>query len=273
MSRMGRQGGQALVLIVGLLCAAVGAALVLGGLARGLGGLSAEQRAADLGALAGARAMRDAYGRLFVRARVGRRVNPQHLERAEYLALGRDAAVRVARRNGARRVEVSFPEARGGLAPLRVRVAVTDPIDVRVGSVRRRARVRAQAVAELIPPGGLDYGADPGPGDYPGPFAFRQGKPMRPDVATAFDRLNKAATAAGHPLIVVSAFRSSTEQARLFAAHPDPKWVAPPGRSLHRLGTELDLGPPGAYAWLLANATKYHFIKRYDWEPWHYEDH
>ena len=26
--------------------------------------------------------------------------------------------------------------------------------------------------------------------------------------------------------------------------HPDPKWVAPPGHSLHRLGTELDLGPP-----------------------------
>ena len=25
-----------------------------------------------------------------------------------------------------------------------------------------------------------------------------------------------------------------------FAAHPDPKWVARPGTSLHRLGTELD---------------------------------
>jgi hypothetical protein len=214
--------------------------------------------------------MRDAYGRLFVPARVGRRVNPQHLERPAYLVLGRDAAVRVARRNGARRVEVSFPDERGGLAPLRVRVAVTDPIDVRVGSVRRRAHVRAQAVAELIPPGGLDSGADPGPGDYPGPFAFRQGKPMRPDVASAFDRLNKAATAAGHPLIVVSAFRSSAEQARLFAAHPDPKWVAPPGKSLHRLGTELDLGPPGAYGWLDANAGRFHFIRRYSWEPWHF---
>jgi hypothetical protein len=22
-----------------------------------------------------------------------------------------------------------------------------------------------------------------------------------------------------------------------FAAHPDPKWVAPPGKSLHHLGT------------------------------------
>ena len=32
---------------------------------------------------------------------------------------------------------------------------------------------------------------------------------------------------------------------RLFAAHPDPRWVARPGTSLHRLGTELDLGPAG----------------------------
>ena len=32
----------------------------------------------------------------------------------------------------------------------------------------------------------------------------------------------------------------------LFAAHPDPKWVAPPGESLHRYATELDLGPPDA---------------------------
>ena len=31
----------------------------------------------------------------------------------------------------------------------------------------------------------------------------------------------------------------------LFAAHPDPKWVAPPGESLHRYATELDLGPTG----------------------------
>ena len=48
--------------------------------------------------------------------------------------------------------------------------------------------------------------------------------------------------AGGVELIIASAFRSDAEQARLFAQHPDPKWVAPPGRSLHRLGTELDLG-------------------------------
>jgi LAS superfamily LD-carboxypeptidase LdcB len=51
--------------------------------------------------------------------------------------------------------------------------------------------------------------------------------------------------------------------------HPDPKWVAPPGKSLHRLGTELDLGPPSAYTWLLRNSRRFGFIKRYAWEPWH----
>jgi len=39
--------------------------------------------------------------------------------------------------------------------------------------------------------------------------------------------------------------------------HPDPRWVAPPGKSLHRLGTELDLGPASAYGWLASNAKRF----------------
>lgn len=93
---------------------------------------------------------------------------------------------------------------------------------------------------------------------------------MRPDVAAAFDRMQAAARRDGISLLVVSGFRSNAEQAALFARHPDPKWVAPPGRSLHRLGTELDLGPPSAYGWLAANARRFHFNQRYSWEPWHY---
>jgi soluble lytic murein transglycosylase-like protein len=46
--------------------------------------------------------------------------------------------------------------------------------------------------------------------------------------------------------------------------------VAPPGHSLHRCATELDLGPDSAYAWLAANATRFGFTQRYSWEPWHY---
>jgi soluble lytic murein transglycosylase-like protein len=109
-----------------------------------------------------------------------------------------------------------------------------------------------------------------GDGEYPGPFSLRQGRPMRPDVALAFDRLAAAAARAGHPLVIVSAFRTSAEQARLFAAHPDPRWVARPGTSLHRLGTELDLGPRTAYGWLAANAGRFGFVQRYSYEPWHF---
>lgn len=58
-------------------------------------------------------------------------------------------------------------------------------------------------------------------------------------------------------------FRSDAEQGKLFAANPNPKWVAPPGTSLHRYGTKLDLGPPGAYGWLAANARRFGFIHRY----------
>ena len=75
---------------------------------------------------------------------------------------------------------------------------------------------------------------------------------------------------AGLTLTVTSGFRSDAEQAKLFAANPNPKWVAPPGRSLHRLGTELDLGPPAAYAWLARNSRRFGFVKRYAWEAWHF---
>ena len=93
---------------------------------------------------------------------------------------------------------------------------------------------------------------------------------MRPDVAQAFDRMERAARADGVALSITSAFRSDAEQAELFRRHPDPKWVAPPGHSLHRYGTELDLGPKSAYPWLAANGERFHFIQRYSWEPWHW---
>jgi hypothetical protein len=106
-------------------------------------------------------------------------------------------------------------------------------------------------------------------GGYSGPLVYRDGKGMRPDVAAAFDRMAAAAAADGITLIVVSGFRSDAEQAELFAAHPDPKWVAPPGTSLHRCATELDLGPESAYGWIDANGGRFGFVQRYSWEPWH----
>ncbi len=107
-------------------------------------------------------------------------------------------------------------------------------------------------------------------GGYSGPLVYRNGEGMRPDVAAAFDRMAAAAARAGIALVVNSGFRSDAEQAALFAAHPDPRWVAPPGHSLHRCATELDLGPESAYAWLAANAGRFGFVQRYSWEAWHY---
>ena len=253
------------MVLLGLLVAVVLGAVVLGGIARGVGARGDLQSAADLSALAGARAMHDAYPRVFEPPVIGGVANPRHLERADYLALGEQAARATAARNGARDVRVAFPG--GGLAPIRVRVTVHDAIAVGDGAGVPNA---ATAEAELAPPGSDPATGALGAGEYRGPFAYRQGKPMRPDVALAFDRMAKAARADGVALLITSAFRTDAEQARLFAAHPDPKWVAPPGRSLHRLGTELDLGPPAAYGWLAANAERFHFVQRYAWEAWHF---
>ncbi|MBW3607495.1 MAG: D-alanyl-D-alanine carboxypeptidase family protein [Actinobacteria bacterium] len=259
------EAGQATILLLGVTFAVLLGALVLGALAQGIGAQSDEQRAADLAALAGARAMHDAYGGLFEPRRVGGRPNRTHVERSGYLERGRRAALATARLNGAQHVGVSFPDD-DTFAPVRVRVEVRD--DLHVGP-RERVRAGARAEAELAAPAELALWST-GPGEYRGPLARRQGKPMRPDVAAAFDRMEAAARRDGVALVVVSGFRSNAEQSVLFARHPDPKWVAPPGRSLHRLATELDLGPPAAYGWLAANAKRFHFIQRYSWEPWHY---
>ena len=261
--------GQALVLLVGGLCAIVLGGFILAAVARGIGIRSDAQKAADLAALAAARTMLDAYPRLFEPATtVEGAPNPTHLERGAYLALARDAAVAVVRRNGVAAAQVTFPE-EDSFAPVRVRVAVSEHVDVERDGHRAGADVDAIAVAELSPVT-MDLGPGAAGGEYAGPFAERQGKRMRPAVAAAFDRMAAAARADGVSLIITSAWRSDAEQAALFAAHPDPRWVAPPGTSLHRYGTELDLGPPAAYAWLAANAPAFHFKQRYPWEAWHF---
>ena len=165
-------------------------------------------------------------------------------------------------RNGvaaAARVAVSFPG--GSFAPTRVAVAVRGCASVRVAGEPPRPRVRGARAGRrpswprrATP--ALDGPAQASGGGYDGPLAYRMGKGMRPDVAAAFDRMAAAARRDGIYLSITSAFRSDAEQARLFAANPNPKWVAPPGTSLHRYATELDLGPPGAYAWLAANARR-----------------
>jgi D-alanyl-D-alanine carboxypeptidase-like protein/putative Flp pilus-assembly TadE/G-like protein len=252
-----RESGQAALLMLGVLAAVLAGVLVLFGFGQALGARGHAQRAADLAAISAAQVMRHNFTRLFEPAFLeGGVPNPRHLSNEAYLSLARAAALRGAVRNGLqrRRVAVSFPAVPS--TATRVTVAVRDTADVRLPDDRRRpVEVRARATAEIAADaGGLGMPTEARGGGYDGPLAYRQGKPMRPDVALAFDRVAAAARAeAGLTLLVTSGYRSDAEQARLFAAHPDPKWVAPPGTSLHRYATELDLGPPVAYGWLDAN--------------------
>ena len=259
--------GQAALLLLGALMVVLTGAFVLGAVAKAVGTRDSAQRTADLAALAGAKAMHAAYPRLFESAAIAGRSNPQHLEKAAYLERGRAAAVEVARRNGSKAsaTAVGFPDG-DTLAPVRVRVTVERGLDL----AGRRVDLSASAEAELAPPAGTGPPPFATGGGYDGPLAYRQGEPMRPDVALAFDRLARAARADGVDLIVSSGFRSDAEQAVLFARNPDPKWVAPPGTSLHRNATELDLGPKTAHGWLAENAPRFHFVLRYAWEPWHW---
>jgi hypothetical protein len=237
---------------------------VLGALGKALLGRGRLQRAADLAAVSGARSMRDDFPRLFDRG-------PSGLSKAAYLARARIAAVEAGRANGApvRASDVEFPD-RDSFAPTRVRVSIRAEVAVASGrSGEAAVPARAGAEAEIGGTGGA-LPLDARGGGYSGPLAYRQGRPMRPDVAPAFDRMYAAARRDGVTLVINSGYRSDAEQAKLFAQHPDPHWVAPPGHWLHRYGTELDLGPPSAYGWLARNAGRFHFVRRYEWEPWHY---
>jgi hypothetical protein len=263
---MRRERGQASILLIGGLAAVLIGAFVFAAVGRGMTREGDLQRAADLAALAGARAMHDTYTRLFEPVMLDHRPNPQHLDKDAYLALGREAAADTAKANGFPEATVRFPDG-DSFAPVRVEVVV----DRRFSVGEKAARLEARGVAELAPPnGGAGLPEMASGGGYDGPLAYRQGQPMRPDVALAFDRMDHAARADGVALVINSAYRSDAEQAELWRRHPDPRWVAPPGTSLHRNGTELDLGPPAAYAWLRAHAERFHFTQRYSWEAWHW---
>ena len=169
-------------------------------------------------------------------------------------------------RTGSERPKVAFPDG-GTFAPVRIRVAAREVVEVRRGEERRRVPIDVAAEAELTV-ASFDVAAG---GGYDGPLAHRQGKPMRPDVALAFDRMERAAREDGVSLLITSGYRSDAEQAVLFAANPDPKWVAPPG---HVAAPQRHRARPRAAArrtagWR-ATPPRFHFIQRYPHEPWHY---
>jgi Transglycosylase SLT domain/D-alanyl-D-alanine carboxypeptidase len=263
--------GQALILALGGAFVLLAGALALVAIAGAVTGKGRVQRAADLVAISAARSMRDDLPRLLSPPTLPNGLpNPVHMEKLVYLARARVAALGAGRANGVDpgRLRVEFPDA-GSFAPVRAKAVVV----ARLAAVDKGGeRVEASAVAEAAAPMGATGGmpATASGGGYSGPLVYRNGEGMRPDVAAAFDRMAAAARGAGISLIVNSGFRSDAEQAELFAAHPDPQWVAPPGHSLHRCATELDLGPESAYGWLAANASRFGFLQRYSWEAWHY---
>jgi hypothetical protein len=270
------EAGQALPLVLGGVLALMFTTLVLAAFGGAVTGKSRTQRAADLAALSAARSMRDDFDRLFVApARPDGSPNPAHLDKREYLDRAVEAGADAAARNGVGegRLRIEFPDG-ASFAPLRVRAEVGAELDT--PGALPHVPVAAHAEAEAVPasaPATTAGGAGPefaSGGGYSGRLEYRQGEGMRPDVAAAFDRMAAAASGAGIALLVNDGFRSDAEQAVLWAANPDPRWVAPPGTSLHRCATELDLGPPSAYAWLAANAGRFGFLQRYSWEAWHY---
>ena len=264
------ESGQALILALGGALGLIAVALALVAIAGAVTGKGRAQRAADLVAISAVRSMRDDLDRLLAPPRLGNgSLNPEHMAKAAYLARAKTAGLSAARANevAADRVVLSFPDA-DSFAPLRAKATIV--AGMREGEGQR---VEASAVAEAAAPYGGEGGGATGiasGGGYSGPLVYRDGEGMRPDVAAAYDQMAASARADGIALIVVSGFRSDAEQAELFAAHPDPTWVAPPGHSLHRCATELDIGPSSAYSWLAANATRFGFVQRYSWEAWHY---
>lgn len=268
---MRREDGQALVLALGGALALLAGALALVAIAGAVTGKGRAQRAADLVAISAVRSMRDELSRLLAPPRLADgRPNPGRIDKPTYLARARMAALAAARANEVDpdRVQVRFPD-RDTFAPVRAQATIVARLRESGGH-----RVEASAVAEAAAP----YGGTSVPGGtatatgggYGGPLAFRDGEGIRPDAAAAYDRMAAAARGDGIVLAVVSGFRSDAEQAELFAAHPDPTWVAPAGQSLHRCATELDLGPSSAYGWLASNAGRFGFVQRYSWEAWHF---
>jgi hypothetical protein len=267
---VGAESGQALILALGGAFVLLAGALALVAIAGAVTGKGRAQRAADLVAISAARSMRDDLPRLLAPPALPSGLpNPAHIDKVAYLARARAAAVEAVKANGVApgRLDLSFPDLRS-FAPVRAKAVIVASLEIGAG----RERIEASAVAEAAAPatGAVGAPAMASGGGYSGPLVYRTGEGMRPDVAAAFDRMAAAARGAGISLLVVSGFRSDAEQAALFAAHPDPTWVAPPGHSLHRCATELDLGPDAAYTWLAANASRFGFLQRYSWEAWHY---
>ena len=94
--------------------------------------------------------------------------------------------------------------------------------------------------------------------------------------------LRRAATDAaddGVEFVVDSGWRSPAYQEQLLheavlkygSEAEAARWVATPSTSAHVSGDAVDIGPPGAAAWLSEHGAAYGLCQVYGNEPWHYE--
>ncbi len=94
--------------------------------------------------------------------------------------------------------------------------------------------------------------------------------------------LRRAATDAAHDgveFVVESGWRSPAYQEQLLheavlkygSEKEAARWVLTPNRSAHVSGDAVDVGPPGAAAWLSEHGAEYGLCQIYGNEPWHYE--
>ena len=212
--------------------------------------------------------MRDDHHRLFVPAPdPGGTPEPGAPERGRVPRRARAAAAEapLARTDTARRRRrVSFPG--GGFAPTRVRVALSGTGRHRRAAQRTTARPARWRSPQAPRPAGRRIRRRvwrPGAGTRDA-LVDRQGKPMRPDVAAAFDRLAAAARARrtrardhlGVPLgrRAGGALRRESRSALGRAArHLAPPLCAPSSTSAR----------PRRTAWLAANARRFGFLRRY----------
>ena len=147
---LGREVGQASLLLLGMLAALLAGTLVLFGFGQALGARGKHQRAADLAAVSGAQAMSRHYQRLFEPAVLeDGSPNPRHLSNEEYLALARAAALRGARRNG-----VAERPRRGGVPRWRLRAHANRGQHERrgEGALGRAASARSGSPSKPAPP-------------------------------------------------------------------------------------------------------------------------
>ncbi|WP_183472910.1 M15 family metallopeptidase [Mycolicibacterium iranicum] len=102
---------------------------------------------------------------------------------------------------------------------------------------------------------------------------------LDPALLQAVQDATRAAEAQGVQLLVTSGWRSKGFQQRLFddgvrtygSVERAAEFVATPEVSKHVMGQAIDIGPPEADRWLIANGRQFGLCQIYANEIWHFE--